>query len=99
MKPSTGSTAMEGVFGLSYAFDGIGAMAKTSQDLAILVEAMLNHEGQKTIPTGGYSKCMTSSWSGLSVGFTSVTYGWAKKEKWSSPAIVRFEFSRIYTND
>lgn len=44
MKPTNGTTSASRVFRISRSFDGVGAMAKTPADLALLVESILTPE-------------------------------------------------------
>lgn len=89
MKPSYGSVAADGVFRISRSFDGVGAMAKTAVDLAVLVESILAEEARTRIPDGGYRSVMNGSWEGVKVGILGL--GWGRKElgKWGSPDVVR----------
>lgn len=69
LKPTIGSTELGGVFTVSPGFDSLGAMAKSTTDLAIMTEMVLNPEARAKIPSDGYVSFMKNSFAGLNVGF------------------------------
>ncbi|KAB5585672.1 amidase signature domain-containing protein [Coniochaeta sp. 2T2.1] len=69
MKPTVGSTPMDGIFAISTAFDTVGAMAKSVDDLATLIGYV-----QEKAPGGDganrdYHAVFQQDWSGLRLGF------------------------------
>jgi len=88
MKPTYGSVSTADAFRISRSYDGIGGMAKTPADLAVLIESILV-PGAKV---GGrkFKEAMTGSWEGVRVGIVDSTWGGADKEKWGSEPIVSF---------
>ncbi|PVH76796.1 amidase signature enzyme [Cadophora sp. DSE1049] len=71
MKPTVGSTAMQGVFVISRAFDTLGGMAKSVQDLSYLIEYIQDDSAKSGLPD--------MSWAPLRLGFV-------KPEDWFLPA-------------
>jgi amidase len=69
LKPSIGSTDLEGVYAVSEDFDSLGAMAKSTHDLVPLIEYLLNDEALAQLPANGYSTYMRKDFSGVKVGF------------------------------
>lgn len=91
MRPTLGSVAAKGCFRISRSFDGIGAMAKTPEDLAPLIEAILTPEAKAKVPEGGFKSVMKQTWEGMRIGFVESTWGRADaagKSKWGSDPIV-----------
>ncbi|KAB5583446.1 amidase signature domain-containing protein [Coniochaeta sp. 2T2.1] len=78
MKPTVGSTPMDGIFVISTAFDTVGAMAKSVDDLATLIGYV-----QEKAPGGDganrdYHAVFQQDWSGLRLGFVD-------PDKWRLP--------------
>ena len=68
IRPTTVSTAMDGICRISKAFDGIGAIAKSSEDLIPLLEGILSEEARARLPREGLG-ALGKGWRGMSVGF------------------------------
>jgi amidase len=88
MRPSLGFVSAKGCFRISRSLDGIGAMAKTPNDLAPLIEAILTPEARARIPDGGFKGVMKGNWEGMRVGFVESTWGGADEEKWGGELVV-----------
>lgn len=69
IKSTIGSTELEGVFVVSEDFDSLGAMAKSSRDLALLAEIILTPEERAKLPSDGYLSFLKMSFENLSIGF------------------------------
>ncbi|OAQ99133.1 hypothetical protein LLEC1_03432 [Akanthomyces lecanii] len=69
LKPTIGSTELGGIFAVSAEFDSVGAMAKSSRDLALLSELVLNPQAREKLPADGYLSFTKSTFEGLSIGF------------------------------
>ncbi len=69
LKSSIGSTELKGVFAVSEDFDSLGAMAKSSHDLALLAEIILTPEARAKLPSDGYLSFLKKSLVGLNIGF------------------------------
>ena len=71
-------------------------MAKTPDDLAPLVEAILTPGAKKSVPHGGYASVMkgASGWKGMRIGFLETTWGGGDKEKWVGDLVVS-EFCKV----
>ena len=90
MKPTNGTVSSIGVFRISRSFDGIGAMAKTPADLAVLIESILIPEAREKLPADGYKSTLMRGWEGLRVGMVESTWGTGWKDKWSSEPVVGY---------
>jgi amidase len=97
MKPTVGSTAMDGIFVISNEFDTTGALAKTVSDLSILIEHIQDSQITLFLSNGDYSSALKKSWAGLRLGFV-------KTEEWFLPSSlvtpdegVQNEIVSIYT--
>ncbi len=103
MRPAHGSVSSRGVFRISRSFDAIGAMARTSYDLSLIVESILTPEARSKLPENGYRDSLMGSWEGLRVGILPSTWGGGgsdHKEKWGeSPVVRRFPFAREIETD
>lgn len=86
--PTLGTVSTNGVFRISRSFDGIGAMAKTAADLAILVESLLRPDVREKLTETSFESATEKGWEGLRVGITESTWGVGNKEKWNVPAVV-----------
>ncbi|KAJ8132474.1 hypothetical protein O1611_g1152 [Lasiodiplodia mahajangana] len=69
LKPTIGTTELEGVFAVSEEFDALGSMAKSVLDLALMTELVLNPEARAKLPKDGYQPYLRKDFAGLSVGF------------------------------
>lgn len=68
VRPTIGSTSVEGIFRISKAFDGIGVMAKSSADLTPVLEGLFTEEARSELPKEGLN-ALGKEWKGMSVGF------------------------------
>jgi amidase len=75
-----GTVAASGVFRITRSFDGIGGMAKTPSDLALLTENILIPEARGNIPCGGFEGVMTGKWDGLRIGVAESAWGTGSTE-------------------
>ncbi|KAE8442398.1 hypothetical protein EG329_003415 [Mollisiaceae sp. DMI_Dod_QoI] len=90
MRPTLGTVSAKGVYRISKSYDGVGAMARTPHDLALLVESILTPEATAKLPNGGFGEAMTKSWQGLKIGLVESTWGLSSqeaKEKWTSDRV------------
>ncbi|KAM0461455.1 hypothetical protein ACHAPV_004160 [Trichoderma viride] len=66
MKPTIGTVSMDGVVPVSKSLDSVGAMARSPDDLAVVIEMLqatgTNHDER-------LSQLMTRKWDGLRIGF------------------------------
>ena len=69
LRPTVGNVSMNGVCGISKTFDGVGAMAKSSHDLALLCEAILTPAARENIPQADFISAMSGTWENISIGF------------------------------
>ncbi|OAA80786.1 Amidase signature domain protein [Akanthomyces lecanii RCEF 1005] len=69
LKPTVGSTELGGIFAVSAEFDCVGAMAKSSHDLAMLSELSLKPRAREKLPEDGYLSFSKSTFEGLNIGF------------------------------
>jgi len=95
IRPTHGFVSTKGVFRISISYDGIGAMAKTPEDLAVLTEVILLPEFRAKLPKYGYKGSMLGKWEGLKVGVLDL--GWSgpdegHRKKWGSEAVVCYFF-------
>ena len=72
---------MEGVFALSRNFDSIGAMAKSPQDIALLMSNLLNPDAQQNLFEPVITTTSMNSWQDLAMGFVDCSI-------WEAPAMV-----------
>jgi len=59
---------MDGVFGLSRSFDGIGLMAKITADVVMLAECVICPEAKAFLLSGSLNTLLRQDWNGMSVG-------------------------------
>ncbi|KAH7397975.1 amidase signature domain-containing protein [Cadophora sp. MPI-SDFR-AT-0126] len=69
LKLTHGSAPTDGVFRLSSHMDCLAGMAKSTADLALLLEMMLTDEARQHLPPGGFKSSLVGDWKDLSVGF------------------------------
>ena len=81
-KPTIGSTELGGIFAVSEDFDAVGAMAKSTLDLAVLSELLLNPQARSQLPPDGYLSFLKKDFRGLSIGFVD-------PEKWQWPEVLQ----------
>ncbi|KAF8852531.1 amidase signature enzyme [Acephala macrosclerotiorum] len=77
MRVTKGIIPMDGVIPLSNTFDSIGPMAKSVEDLANMLDIMVDSD-KTSIPEGGYKSCLEGKWSSLRIGVLD-------PEKWQYP--------------
>jgi len=89
IRPTLGTVSAEGVFRISRSFDGVGAMARTPGDLAVLVECILKPEVREKLGKEGFRGELIGKkgWEGLRVGLLDSTWS-GRKEKWGQGAVV-----------
>ena len=77
IRPTLGFVSAKGCFRISHSFDGIGGMAKTPSDLALITEAILTPEAKKRLPEGGFASVMKGkeSLEGMRIGFVETLWG------------------------
>ncbi|KAI1411627.1 amidase signature enzyme [Hypoxylon sp. FL1857] len=94
MKLTPGIVSTDGVFKLSESFDGIGVLARTPYDLALLSGIIMKKEARSRLSRGGLISRMTESWPDFAVGVVANTWGVPHAtEKWS-----REEVKAAYEN-
>ncbi|KAK3361720.1 amidase signature domain-containing protein [Lasiosphaeria ovina] len=76
MKPTVGSTPMDGIFVISTTFDTVGAMAKSVDDLATLIGYVQQKGPGDDSPIPNYSDVFQKDWSGLRLGFVDPDKWW-----------------------
>ena len=67
IKPTAGIVPQAGIVPISHRFDIAGPMAKCSQDVALLLDVMVDHTKTR-VPDKGYIACADNSWQKLRVG-------------------------------
>ena len=77
LRPTHGWVSSKGCFRISRSFDGIGGMAKTPGDLAVLIDAILTPAARKQIPEGGFATAMKgkAGLEGMRIGFVERQWG------------------------
>lgn len=88
LNPISGTVSMAGVFGISRAFDSVGAMARTSSDLAALVGAIMTPVTRSQHLSQRKETDSESGWRGVSIGFSQPTWGHVSADKWNAPSVV-----------
>jgi amidase len=58
---------MDGIVPLSKVFDSLGPMAKSTLDVANILDAIIDPT-KTTIPHGGFANSLSSSWKGIRIG-------------------------------
>jgi amidase len=71
LKPTVGVISQEGVIPISHLSDLIGPMTKSTRDVAIMLDVMVDPSKTK-LPAGGYISCRSSDWGGLRIGAVDV---------------------------
>lgn len=69
LKPTIGSVTLAGVISVTSAFDMVGPMARSVDDLAALTEIILDPSAKVGVPRDGFKSSLSGSWTGLRVGF------------------------------
>jgi amidase len=78
LKPTVGLITAEGCWRSSKTLDVPGVMARSTHDVAIATEAMLDDDVLSQLPEGGYLSSRTKTFEGLKIGFVDPT-------KWRLP--------------
>ncbi|KAF2106874.1 amidase signature domain-containing protein [Lophiotrema nucula] len=84
IKPTIGLISTDGIVPASDFSDTAGPLAKSVQDLADLLQIMVDPAMWNHVPEGGYRSSITSSWAGLKVGFLA-PHEWPQNEDISGP--------------
>ncbi|RDW76971.1 amidase signature (AS) enzyme-5 [Coleophoma cylindrospora] len=71
LKPTIGIVSQDGVIPISKLSDSVGPLAKSTRDVAIMLDAMVD-PSTTTIPEKGYSSYLSTRWKGLKVGAVDV---------------------------
>ncbi|KAK4182338.1 amidase signature domain-containing protein [Podospora australis] len=67
LKPTRGIVSTHGIVPISRFGDAPGPMAKTTAEVAVLLDVLV--DASKTrVPENGYASCVTGSWEGLRIG-------------------------------
>jgi amidase len=66
IRPALGTVSAK--FRITRSFDGVGGMAKTLNDLAVLTENILAPKTRGNLQSGGFKGVMTGKWDGLRIG-------------------------------
>ena len=69
MKPTPGCTDMRGVWKVSHVFDAVGGMAKSTLDLAVITELLLDNKTRSQLPPDGFLSYLHGNFKGLKLGF------------------------------
>lgn len=67
LKPTFGIVPANGVMALTYHSDSVGPMAKSAEDIANMMDVMVDHTKTK-VPQGGYSSRLNRQWKNIRVG-------------------------------
>jgi amidase len=68
MKPTQGLVSAEGVVPISSDFDSPGPIARSASDIAVMMDAMVNHKSADKIPYGTYTSKLSGSFDGIRIG-------------------------------
>lgn len=68
LKPTIGLVSQEGICPISLDFDSAGPIARSSRDVALLMDAMVDRSKVKGIPESGYTSYQTKSFDGIRIG-------------------------------
>ncbi|KAH8178581.1 amidase domain-containing protein [Sarocladium implicatum] len=91
MKIGRGKVSTDGVFRLSRDFDGIGVMARTPADLAVLAEAVMMPKALAHLAGGLIARVDDANALDLRIGVVPHTWGMPEdtiKRKWGLPQVV-----------
>jgi amidase len=67
IKPTVGLISQEGIVPISELVDSAGPMAKCVEDIANLLDILID-PSKTSVPEGGFRKHLVTSWSGLRIG-------------------------------
>lgn len=81
LKPSWGLVPYTGIFPVDVTIDHVGPMARTVEDLALLLEVIAGSDGLDPRQYNGrnpklYSKCLNENINGLKIGIVREGFGW-----------------------
>jgi amidase len=86
LKPTPKIVPQGGIIPISLEADTAGPMAKSTLDLANLLDVLVD-PSKTTIPNGGYKGAVTGSWDNIKIGYVEM-------EKWMlGGSIVKYEKS------
>ncbi|KAF5536939.1 amidase family [Fusarium phyllophilum] len=68
MKPTLGLISQKGIVPICLEFDSAGPIARCAQDIAALMDVMVDHSFDDKKPPGGYSSKVTGSLEGIKLG-------------------------------
>lgn len=68
IKPTVKIVPQAGIIPATYLADSIGPMAKTSLDVANLLDVLVD-PSKTTVPEGGYKSALTGTWGDIRVGY------------------------------
>ena len=86
MKPTIAIISQEGIVPITSLCDSVGPMAKSVEDLANLMDVLVDPSKTK-IPDGGYLSAVTAVWEGLKIGsLDPEKYQYPESERRSEPA-------------
>ncbi|KAL2206406.1 amidase-like protein [Sarocladium strictum] len=95
MKLGHNKAHTEGVFKLSTPFDGLGVLARTPVDVAVLAEAIMTSEALAQFPYSLSSFVSTKASKKLNIGLVPIKWGMPKEsveDRWDLPQVVaRYE--------
>ncbi|KAF5666583.1 glutamyl-tRNA(gln) amidotransferase subunit A [Fusarium circinatum] len=81
MKPTLGLISQRGIVPICLEFDSAGPIARCAQDIAALMDVMVDHSFDDKKPPVGYSSKLTGSLDGIRIGVLN-------PKNWSLPSIV-----------
>ncbi|KAL8823961.1 MAG: hypothetical protein Q9191_005407 [Dirinaria sp. TL-2023a] len=67
IKPTHGLVDPSNIVPITARFDTAGPLGKTAEDIAMLLDILVDH-WKTNVPDGSYASAMTTTWSGLKVG-------------------------------
>ena len=86
MKPTIAIISQEGIIPITSLCDSAGPMAKSVEDLANLMDVLVDPSKTK-VPGGGYLSAATAMWEGLKIGsLDPEKYQYPKSKRRSEPA-------------
>ncbi|KAI9817887.1 MAG: hypothetical protein M1827_001006 [Pycnora praestabilis] len=68
MKPTIGLVSQDGIVPISAICDSAGGMTKNVQDLANLMDVLVDRSKATRFPEGGYNSVLQKTWKGLKIG-------------------------------
>jgi amidase len=102
IKPTLKIVPQEGIILVTPEADMAGPMAKSSLDLAIVLDAIVD-PSKTTVPKDGYQSAVTGEWGDIRIGFVEPNH-WlfphkiVKYEKEASDQMVSSSFSNAYSS-